>query len=84
MGTLTDVQTIEQMQEHMQDIVEKEWSDPTASHAKPVALTAVQLVADPARFTAQQKVIKEGSVAYSVLLAETYRAGKFACTSQPV
>jgi hypothetical protein len=69
------------MQNHMQDIVDDMWSMPTVSHAKPAARTAVKLVTDAAHFIAQQHDLKQGTLTYGALLAETYRAGGFACTS---
>jgi hypothetical protein len=70
-----EVQTIQQLQQKLEELAAFWWDRPGLSHAKPCALKAVQLVANAARVVARQQVAERNTPAYNTLLAQGYRAG---------
>jgi hypothetical protein len=78
-----DAQSIQQVQDFLQQLTDLSWSLSGLEHAGPAASAALQLVADAARFVARQHVIEKGSLAYIVLLTQTYRAGGSMASPSP-
>jgi hypothetical protein len=70
-----DAQTIQQVQDFLHNFTVDTWGSAELSHVYPAAHAAVQLLGDTARFVARQQVVERGSLAYIVLLRQTYRAG---------